>query len=127
MPLWKLNLSLRSLKCNHWGDDGSLGAMGEGPHPQPVEWGGTWFGKCQMTVDLCDKVQNFFWRVMLGVPESCLKVALQYETKILGMKWRIWQENILLMMRIKNHEMDTLCRQVYEEGRSHNWPVAHWV
>ena len=22
------------------GDDGSLGAMGEGPHPQPVEWGG---------------------------------------------------------------------------------------
>ena len=26
------------------------------------------------------------------------------------------------MMRISNHEMNTLCRQVYEEGRSHNWP-----
>ena len=49
-------------------------------------------------------------------------MALQCETKMLGMKWRIWQEKILLMMRIKNHEMDTLCWQVYKEGRSHNWP-----
>ena len=45
--------------------------------PSLLSGAGTWFGKCQMTVDLCDKVQNFFWRVMLGVPESCPKVALQ--------------------------------------------------
>jgi hypothetical protein len=28
----------------------------------------------------------------------------------------------LLLMRIKNHEMGTLCRQVYEEGKHMGWP-----
>ena len=41
---------------------------------------------------------------------------------MLGMKWRIWQEKILLLMRIKKHDVNTLCRQIYEEGRKHDWP-----
>jgi hypothetical protein len=69
-----------------------------------------------VTVDLCDNLQNFFWRVMLCVPESSPKIALRCETRMMGMKWRIWQEKILLLMRIKSQGMDTLCRQVYEEG-----------
>ena len=62
------------------------------------------------------------WRVMLAVPESCPKVALSSETKIFGMKSRIWQEKILLLLRIKKHDKQTLCRQVYEEGRTRGWP-----
>ena len=45
------------------------------------------------------------------VPESCPKVALKSETKMLGMKWRIWEAKILLLMRIRNHETNTLCRK----------------
>jgi hypothetical protein len=52
---------------------------------------------------------------MLKVPESC-------ETKMLGMKWRVWQEKILLLMRIRSHDTDTLCRLIYEEGKSRGWP-----
>ena len=51
-----------------------------------------------------------------------LKVALRCETGMIGMKWRIWQEKILLLIRIKSHGLDTLCRQVYEEGVRHDWP-----
>ena len=83
---------------------------------------GTWFGVCDQAVDLCDDIQNFFWRVMSMVPESCPKVALRCETKMIGMKWRIWQEKILLLLRIKKHNEEALCRQVYEEGRSRGWP-----
>ena len=57
-----------------------------------------------------------------GVPESCPKIALRCETKMIGMKWRIWQHKILLLMRIKSHGLNTLCRQVYEEGRRQQWP-----
>ena len=60
--------------------------------------------------------------VILMVPESCPKVALRCETKMIGMKWRIWQEKILLLLRIKKHNEEALCRQVYEEGRSRGWP-----
>ena len=90
--------------------------------PSLLSGSGTWFGKCQGTVDLCDDLQNFFWRIMLTVPESCPKIALICETRMLRMKWRIWQEKVLLVIRIKNHEPDTLCRQVYEEGRKRSWP-----
>jgi hypothetical protein len=83
---------------------------------------GTWCGICHDRVNLCDDLQNFFWRVMLGVLESCLKIALQSETQMLGMKWRIWQEIFLLLVRIKKHDVNTLCRQKYEEGRKHDWP-----
>ena len=90
--------------------------------PSLLSGSGTWLGDCQKTVDLCDDIQNFFWRVMFTVPESCPKVALRCETRMLGMKWRIWLEKILLLMRIKKHEEGTLCRQVYEEGKKNNWP-----
>ena len=53
---------------------------------------GTWFGECKKSVELCDQLQNFFWRLILKVPESCPKVALRSETGMLGMKWRIWQD-----------------------------------
>ena len=90
--------------------------------PSLLSGAGTWIGNCSKAVDLCDKLQNFFWRVMLSVPESCPKVALRCETGMIGMKWRIWQEKIFLLLRIKNHEEQTLCRQVYEEGKAMGWP-----
>ena len=38
------------------------------------------------------------------------------------MKWQELQEKILLILRIKNHEKGTLCRDVYEECKSNGWP-----
>ena len=83
---------------------------------------GTWLGECKDATSLCDQLQNFFWRVILKVPESCPKVALRSETGMLGMKWRIWQEKIFVLLRIRNHSEDTLCRQIYEEGELRKWP-----
>ena len=41
---------------------------------------------------------------------------------MIGMKWRIWLEKILLLMRIRRQDENSLCRQVYEEGRARGWP-----
>ena len=90
--------------------------------PSLLSGSGTWFGDCLKTVQLCDDVQNFFWRVMLTVPESCPKVALRCESGMLGMKWRIWQQKILLLMRIQNQKQGVLCREVYEEAKQNDWP-----
>ena len=92
--------------------------------PSLLSGAGTWFGAggCKAAIDLCDNVQNFFGRIMLCVPESCPKLALKCETGMVGMKWRIWEAKLLLLLRIKNHEMGVLCRQVYKEGRTNGWP-----
>ena len=65
---------------------------------------GTWVGT------------DFFWRVMLTVTESCPKPALRCEPRQLGMKWRIWQEKVMLLQRILRHKEDTLCQQIYIQG-----------
>ena len=90
--------------------------------PSLLSGAGTWFGKCEKAIDLCDDLQNFFWRVMLTVPESCPKVALKCETRMLGMKWRVWQDKIFLLMRIRSHGDGSLCKEVYKEGRERGWP-----
>ena len=96
--------------------------------PSLLSGAGTWFGPggCKTAIELCDKTQNFFWRVMLSVPELCPKLALKCETGMIGMKWRIWEAKLLLLLRIKNHDTSVLCKQVYEEGRSNGWPGL-WV
>ena len=92
--------------------------------PALLSGAGTWFGlrECKKAVELCESLQNFFWRVMLKVPESCPKLALRCETGMMGMKWRIWQEKIFLLLRIKKQPEGVLARQVYEEGRAKGWP-----
>ena len=39
--------------------------------PSLLSGAGTWFGlkECKKAVDLCDNIQNFYWRVMMTVPE----------------------------------------------------------
>ena len=86
--------------------------------PKLLSGAGTWVGPGggKKAIDLCDNLQNFYWRVILKVPESCPKLALRCETRMLGMKWRVWQEKILLLLR------RLPCRMVYEEGRAMGWP-----
>ena len=54
--------------------------------PSLLSGAGTWIGDIRAAVDICDDLQNFFWRVILKVPESCPKMALRCETKQIGMK-----------------------------------------
>ena len=61
--------------------------------PSLLSGAGTWLGDIKKAVDLCDDTQNFFWRLILEVPESCVKVALRSETQSIGRKWRIWETN----------------------------------
>ena len=69
--------------------------------PSLLSGAGSWVGNI-------DKAANFFWRLVLSVPESCPKIALRCETGMLGMKWRIWLQKISMVIRIKNKDEDAL-------------------
>ena len=83
--------------------------------PSLLSGAGSWVGNI-------DKAANFFWRLVLSVPESCPKIALRCETGMLGMKWRIWLHKISMVIRIKNKDEDALCKQVYNQEQLHGWP-----
>ena len=68
--------------ASHWGLMAAWELWEKAVIPSLLSGAGTWFGlvECKKAVDLCDKLQNFYWRVMLSVPESCPKLALRCET-----------------------------------------------
>ena len=102
----------------------AIGGMIAAMVPSLLSGAGTWFGPNggKLAIDLCENLQNFYWRVMLKVPESCPKLALRCETKMISMKWRVWQAKLLLLLKIKHQETTSLSRQVYEQGRANGWP-----
>ena len=69
---------------------------------------GTWVAATTTEIERCDKLQDMFWRVMLEVPESCPKIALRAETRMIG----IWEQKLLLVKRIQAQIPSTLRRQI---------------
>ena len=61
--------------------------------PSILAGAGTWLGNIKEAIKLCNSLQDFYWRVVLKVPESCPKLALQCETKMTDMKRRVDEEN----------------------------------
>ena len=90
--------------------------------PSLLSGAGTWVGITEKEIEKCDKLQDMFWRVMLEVPESCPKVALRAETRMIGMKHRIWEQKLLLTKQIKNLDPSYLSKRIYEEQRTNEWP-----
>ena len=90
--------------------------------PSLLSGAGTWTGITSAEVDKLDWLQDFYWRVILRVPESCPRIALRAETRMIGMKHRIWQYKLSLIKRIKAQSTDTLSRKILEEQITHDWP-----
>ena len=45
--------------------------------PSLLNGAGSWLGNIKDAVKLCNDIQNFYWRVMLEIPASTPKIALQ--------------------------------------------------
>ena len=90
--------------------------------PSLLSGAGTWLGLTKETIDLCDNLQNFYWRVILKVPQSCPKVALLCETSTMGMKWRIWERKCLLLKQILELEDTALAKIITKEADENGWP-----
>ena len=80
--------------------------------PSLLNGAGTWIGDIKNTVKLCNNIQDFYWRIILEVPASCPKVALQSETGMMDMSLRIEKMKCLLLLKIKNMEGNALAKQI---------------
>ena len=83
--------------------------------PSLLSGAGTWMGITSTEIKRLDKIQDLFLGVMLRVHESCPRIALRAETKIIVMKHRVCKEKPLLVKRIKTQCKESLSRQVFEE------------
>ena len=86
---------------------------------------GTWLGAGNDTYELCNKIQEFYWKTLLEVPYSTPKVALQCETGCMEMSLRIKKEKCLLLNRIKCLSEDFLVKEVCNTAMENGWPGLH--
>ena len=82
--------------------------------PSLLSGAGTWVGATAEEYERCDKLQDMFWRVIMELPESYPRIALRAETRIITMKYRVWQQKLLLLRRIQRQSQETLSRQILE-------------
>ena len=90
--------------------------------PSLLSGAGTWLGKIDEAVKLCNKIQNFYWRIICKVPESCPKLGILSETFSIDMKYRIWHQKCLLVLQIQCLEEEALARQIYRQAEENGWP-----
>ena len=76
----------------------------------------------QEAVDKLDKLQDTFGRVLLSLPQSAQRSSLQAALGLQGMKWRVWEEKILLIQAIRNQEEDGLAKEFLDEQLAMGWP-----
>ena len=57
----------------------------------------------------------------MKVLESCPKLALLCETKMLDMKWRIWDAKCSLLVKTQCLDDKALAKQIYLEAETNNW------
>ena len=90
--------------------------------PSLLVGAGKWIGDVQEAVKFCNSIQEFYWKTILKIPDSCPKLALRCETFSQGIKWRIWEEKCLLLIRVQNLEEGSLAKKIYEQAETNRWP-----
>ena len=90
--------------------------------PSLLSGAGTWLGSIEEAITLCNKIQYFYWRTVLKIPESCPKLALLCEPNMTDVKWRIWEAKCLLLLQIQGLEDGSLAKAIYQEAELRKWP-----
>ena len=89
--------------------------------PSLLAGAGTWVGCTAKEEQMCEELQELFWRTILQVPRGTPKVMLRAETTSLKMKFRIWREKMRIVQRIRNQER-SLAKAIHDEQVAMGWP-----
>ena len=82
--------------------------------PSLLNGAGTWVSITSKEEEMCEELQELFWRTVLQVPRGGPKVMLRAETGSMKMKQRIQKQKLMLARKILLQK-DSLANAIYEE------------
>ena len=84
----------------------------------------TWMDIQKQSEDRLDDLQDLFGRVLLKMPQSTHRLAFRGALGLLGSRWRVFQEKVLLVkaISIKAQDDDCLAKEMLEEQVRMGWP-----
>ena len=90
--------------------------------PRLLANSGVWVEISSRTIKKLDATQHLFVQALLRLPSSTVLPAYRAECGLLGFKWRIWQQKLLLATAIMEQEDSVLAKQVMEQQLEAGWP-----
>ena len=89
--------------------------------PSLLSGAGTWVSISSKEEEMCEELQELFWRTVLQVPRGGPKVMLRAETGSMKMKHRIQKQKLMLARKIRSQN-NSLANAIYEEQLYMGWP-----
>ena len=90
--------------------------------PSLMHGAGTWVETTSETEKRLNKIQNYFVRLVLRLGPGSPLVAILWDSSLLDMKLRIWEQKVMMVFHIRSLDKDTLANTIYEEQKSNEWP-----
>ena len=90
--------------------------------PSLLHGAGNWLDINRATIKQLNTIQRWFLKLILQIGQGVPLAALTWESGLLDMELRVWQEKIILVMQIRSLSEETLARKIYEEQKKNNWP-----
>ena len=81
----------------------------------------TWLDITPEAVEIAEQLQLYFIRLVFKVPKSCTRAALRSESGVLGVKFQIMKEKLLLVFHIRNLDDSALAKKIYTQQIKFGW------
>ena len=89
--------------------------------PSLLSSSSTWMEITPEAIELAEQLQLDFLRLLFRVPKSCARAALRSESGVLGIKYQVIKEKLLLLFHIRNLEDTALAKQIYIQQLKFDW------
>ena len=90
--------------------------------PSLLHGAGNWLDISRATIKQLNTIQRWFLKIILQIGQGVPLAALTWESGLMDMELRVWQEKIILVLQIRSLNKETLARKIYEEQKKNNWP-----
>ena len=90
--------------------------------PSLLHGAGTWVDISETTIKKLTQIQFWFLRLALQVGQGAPKASLLWDNQVLFMQLRVWKEQIMLVMHIRNLDETSIANQIYKEQKEKQFP-----
>jgi hypothetical protein len=81
----------------------------------------TWLDITPEAVEVAEQLQLDFLRLLFHVPKSCARAALRSESGVLGIKYQIMKEKLMLLFHIRSLDETALAKRIYSQQIKFGW------
>ena len=83
---------------------------------------GTWVNISETTIKKFNQIQCWYLRLALQVGQGAPRASLLWNNQVLFMQLKVWKEQIMLVIHVRNLDDTSIAKQIYKEQKEKQYP-----